>query len=608
MKLTVAAAPIRIGNKSAAVNGDRVAGGFRLFVPVDDLCAAGAPFDDSFRQLLLEAGMAVITPPSAAEPGAADGLRRTVGFWGLMFVSLGSIIGSGWLLGALGAAEVAGPASLLSWILAGAMLAVLALIHAELGAAYPIAGGTARFPHFAFGTLASFTAGWAAWLQSVTIAPIEVEASISYLSSTKWAKQHLVMLHTNGTLNATGFGVASVLMLLFTIINLAGAKLLSDSNSVMVIWKTLVPVLTVVVLITLSFRFSNFHAGGGFVPYGAHGIFAALPAGVVFALQGFEQAIQMAGEAKDPQRDISRAVIAAMIVGTTVYILLEICFVGSLNPANLVHGWKAPVTKGDFGPYATLATAAGAGWLAAILYIDAFISPAGTGLVYVGTSARLSYALGEEEVLPSGLTKLTKSGVPIYSILLAFVIGEIAFLPFPSWQSLVGLVTSATAIMYAFAPVSLAALQNRDPDRLRPYHLPYPKVLAPIGFVSANLIIYWGGFEATWKILAAIFVGRVLFEIALQRSDTVRRTDIDWRAASWIWPWLVGMTLIGLLGRYGKGAHDVLPNWIDLLVVLAYSLVIFYWAVSLAMEPEKVREAVEAEVRHEQSQVELNTA
>lgn len=540
--------------------------------------------------------MAVLATPSTKDPGDALGLRRTVGFWGLMFVSLGSIIGSGWLLGALGAAQAAGPASLLSWILAGAMLAVLALIHAELGAAYPVAGGTARFPHFAFGTLASFTAGWAAWLQAVTIAPIEVEASITYLSSTKFAKDHLVMLHANATLNPTGFGVASVLMLLFTAINLAGAKLLSESNSVMVIWKTAVPLLTIVVLISLKFHPSNFHAGGGFAPLGAHGIFAALPAGVVFALQGFEQAVQMAGEAKNPRRDVSRAVITAMIIGTAIYILLQICFIGSLNPVDIAHNWKNPVHAGDFGPYATFATAAGAGWLAAVLYVDAFISPAGTGLVYVGTSARLSYALGEEEVLPNGLTKLTKVGVPIYSVLLAFVVGELAFLPFPSWESLVGLVTSATAIMYAFAPVSLAALQKRDPDRPRPYRLPYPSVLAPVGFVSADLIVYWGGFEATWKILIFIFLGRVLFEIALQRSDTVRRTDIDWRAASWIWPWLIGMTLIGLLGRYGKGAHNVLPNWIDLLVVIGFSLVIFYYAVSLAMSAEQVHEAVEKEI------------
>jgi hypothetical protein len=200
--------------------------------------------------------------------------------------------GSGWLLGALFAAESAGGASIISWVLAAFMLIVLALIHAELGTAYPVAGGTSRFPYFSFGALAGFTAGWAAYLQAVTIAPIEVEASISYLDGTDWTKQHFSMLNSNGTLNGRGLIIAAAAMLVFTIINVMGAKLLSDSNSVIVLWKIAVPALTVVVLVILTFHISNFTAGGGFAPYGAHGIFAALPAGVVFALQGFEQAVQ----------------------------------------------------------------------------------------------------------------------------------------------------------------------------------------------------------------------------------------------------------------------------------------------------------------------------
>jgi len=196
--------------------------------------------------------------------------------------------------------------------------------------------------------------------------------------------------------------------------------------------------------------------------------------------------------------------------------------------------------------------------------------------------------------------------VPLYSILLAFVIGEITFLPFPSWQSLVGLVTGATAIMYAFAPVSLAALQARDPDRPHPYRVPFPKVMCPLGFIAANLIIYWGGFNAMWKLLAAIFIGRVIFEIALRRAKDLDRADIDWRAASWIWPWLIGTTIIGLMGRYGTGAHKVLGEWYDLLVVIAFSLVIFYYAVSLAMSPEQVKAAVASEERQLKDASELN--
>jgi amino acid transporter len=407
-------------------------------------------------------------------------------------------------------------------------------------------------------------------------------------------------------LNGTGLLIATGAMLLFTLINLLGAKLLSDSNGAVVVWKAAVPVLAVVVILILRFHASNFSAGGGFAPYGAHGIFAALPLGVVFALQGFEQAVQMAGEARNPQKDLSRAIITAMFIGAAVYIALEVAFIGGLSPTHLVHGWAHPIGVGDFGPYYTLALAAGAGWLGTILLVDAVISPGGTGLIYLGTSARLSYALGEEEVLPDRLTHTNKHGVPWYSILLAFVLGELVFLPFPSWASLVSLVTEATAIMYAFAPVSLAALQLRDPDRPRPYRLPFPKLMNPLGFIAANLIIYWSGFEANWKLLTAIFIGRVLFEIALHRAKDVRRADIDWRAASWIWPWLIGMTIIGLLGRYGNGAHMALGEWWDLATVIIFSLVIFYYAVGLAMEVDKIQAAVKSEERQLEHLDDLN--
>ena len=192
---------------------------------------------------------------------------------------------------------------------------------------------------------------------------------------------------------------------------------LSETNTVTVVWKIAVPVLTVIMLVAVSHHFGNFTAGGGFAPYGAHGVFAALPLGVVFALQGFEQAAQLGGEARNPQRDLPRAIIGAVLIGTLIYLALEVAFVGSLNPANLIHGWANPVGKGDFGPYATLATSLGLGWLAVILYIDAFVSPAGTGLIYVGTSARLSYALGHSGYVPESFAKLSARGVPWVSIL-----------------------------------------------------------------------------------------------------------------------------------------------------------------------------------------------
>src|SRR6185436_14109711 len=142
-----------------------------------------------------------------------------------------------------------------------------------------------------------------------------------------------------GLLNGTGLVVALILMVLFTTMNLAGAKFLSDSNAIVVIWKTAVPVLAVGVVAYLQFNPANFHAGGGFMPFGFHGVFAALSGGVVFALQGFEQAVQLAGEARDPKRDLSRAILASMAIGAVLYSLLQVVMIGALDPRDLVDGW-----------------------------------------------------------------------------------------------------------------------------------------------------------------------------------------------------------------------------------------------------------------------------
>ena len=190
-------------------------------------------------------------------------------------------------------------------------------------------------------------------------------------------------------------------MLVFSFVNIMGVRWLAETNTIAVYWKIAVPVITIFALLFSEFHSSNFTAGGGFAPFGFHGMFAALPLGIVFALEGFEQAIQVGGEAENPQRNIPLAVIGSMIIGTVIYLLLEVAFIGALDPANLAHGWANPISAtGNYGPYYALANQAGLGILALILIIDAVISPAGTGLVYIGTSSRLSYGLGPQQVLP----------------------------------------------------------------------------------------------------------------------------------------------------------------------------------------------------------------
>src|ERR1700735_336813 len=105
----------------------------------------------------------VAQAPAQAQEASldSDGMERNVGFLGLLWASEGSIIGSGWLFGALTAASIAGPSAIIAWVAASFIVILLALVHAELGGLFPVSGGTSRFPHYAFGGFAGMTFGWA---------------------------------------------------------------------------------------------------------------------------------------------------------------------------------------------------------------------------------------------------------------------------------------------------------------------------------------------------------------------------------------------------------------------------------------------------------------
>src|SRR3954464_9140960 len=122
-------------------------------------------------------------PLVAATDRTSHKLRRDVELVGLVLASLSSIIGAGWLFAALFASSLAGPAAIISWLIGGSAMMLLALTHAELGSTYPVAGGSARFPHYAFGSVIGFTSGWVAFLGAVTVGPIMVEATLLYASN-----------------------------------------------------------------------------------------------------------------------------------------------------------------------------------------------------------------------------------------------------------------------------------------------------------------------------------------------------------------------------------------------------------------------------------------
>lgn len=553
-----------------------------------------------------------------------EGLDRGLGFFGLLWASETSIIGSGWLFGALGAAVIAGPSAIIGWVLASVIIAVLALIHAELGGLLPVTGGTSRFPHYAFGSFAGATFGWASYLQAASVAPIEVLAAIQYLSTAHWAsgwyKAHTV---GPGTLSGTGIVAALILLVLFVLFNLIGIRWLARISNAITTWKVLIPVLTIIVLIAGHFHSGNFgHAGGGFFVHTSpvKAILLTLPAGIVFSLLGFEQAVQLAGEAQNPQRDLARAVIGSVIIGAIVYILVQIAFLGAVSPSLLSaqHGWlnlgstnpNPIVHKLNAGPFFTVASLAGVGWLATVLRIDAVVSPSGTGLVYTTSASRLSFGLSKNGFVPSAFESVSSgSRVPVFSVIIAAIVGALFLLPFPSWSELVNVVTAASVLMYAAAPLSLAALRLQKPNLPRPYKMSAVWFLAPAGFVGASWIIIFSGWQTYTTLMVAMLIGYGLIALSYAFHANPKQPAMDWKAAQWIVAFFIGMGLISYFGDFGPGGIiggiGVFKHVLDhggnndlglagtLIAAGGWGLVIFFWAIQARLPESKVDEYIE---------------
>src|SRR5258706_3728118 len=349
--------------------------------------------------------MATEAVPTLAAPTDV-GLRREIGLIGATWASVTSIIGSGWLFGSWKAAYSTGTAALLAWAIGGVMIIILALVHSELGGMYPVSGGTARFPHFAFGSVAGISFGFFSYVQAVTIAPVECFAFMQY-ASYYWHGIYKVDAAGVGNVTGSGFALTIVLMAGFTAVNFLAMRVFARVNNIVTWWKVAIPVLAIIVLL-FKFHGGNFTAGGvGFMPGGIRGLFSALPvAGIIFAYSGFEQADQLAGEIKDPGRNLPRAIIIAVLIGTLVYTLLQVAFIGALPASQLTHG-LAHISNANIlaGPFAGLAGLVGLGWLAHLLRVDAFISPSGTGLIYTTGTSRVSYGLARNRYFPQVFSK-----------------------------------------------------------------------------------------------------------------------------------------------------------------------------------------------------------
>ena len=529
----------------------------------------------------------------------AHDLRRHVGRIGLLFASVGSIIGSGWLFGAMNASQAAGPAAIISWALGGIMILLIGLCYAELGTMFPLSGGVVRFPHMSFGSFASYTTGWITWVACMAVAPIEVEGALQYATKyLPFTEKHTVGGAPVHTLTGLGLVFAIVALAVFVVINYIGVRWFARINNALVWWKLAIITIVIVAFLVTQFNGANF-TSQGFKPAGWHGVFTAIAtSGIVFSYLGFRQGIELAGETDNPRRNVPLAVVGSVVLTGIIYVLLQVAFIGAVSPSAISGGWAKVNFTNDFGPLAAIASIIGLSWLAVLLYIDAVVSPADTGLIYITVTARISYAMAKNGNAPSALGRTTNRGVPIISMVLAFIVGLILFLPFPSWQQLVGFITSATVLSFGSGPLVLVAMRKQIPDQARPFRLPGGHVIPFLAFWSSNMIVYWTGWETNYKLFLAVVLGLVLLAVmyAVRRS---RGEDHlwDWRAGSWYWPWLAGLALFSWLSDYG-GGRGVLHFDSAIPVMFVFSVLVYWYAGTCKLPTPDVERHI-AESRHE---------
>lgn len=510
--------------------------------------------------------------------------KKKLNLLDLTLLGVGSIIGSGWLYASQKGAVLAGPDAWISWIIGAVAVILIGLVYAELGAALPRVGGFVRYPDYSHGSVVGFMIGFASILAYSSVSGIEVEAVRGYA-------QH--WWHALGTQSgdptALGFIVQIVLLAVFFLLNYWSVNLFGKVNSIVTVFKFIVPSLTIILLLT-QLKASNFSMGGQHAP-GAHGIFQAVAtAGIVFAFLGFRQAVDFAGEAKNPQRTVPLAIILAVVIGAIVYILLQLAFVGAVPAAQLAGGWGNVHFD---SPYAGLATALGLTWLANLVLVDAVISPAGTGNIYLSGTARVIFAWAKNGHFYTIFQKVDpRTGVPRAALWLTFILAVIWTLPaqFQNWDGLVEAVTSATVLTYMVGPITAAAFRTRLPQIKRPFRLGGMQIIAPLAFISASLIIYWSGWSVD-SLIIFMTLGSLILYFAFAEGNTKFASNMkqDFKAAIWLIVYYIFILIMSRLGTFvPKGIVPRIEAPWDTIIVAIGALILYYWGVASALARPKV--------------------
>ena len=438
-----------------------------------------------------------------AARGAADHLKRSIGTFQLTMFGVGSTIGTGIFFVMSQAVPEAGPAVIVSFLIAGIAAGLAAICYAELAAAVPVSGSSYSYAYTTLGEAVAMGVAACLLLEyGVSTAAVSVAWSgyLNKLSSNVFGFQLPHALSAAPWDSEPGLVnlPAVVLITMCALLLIRGASESAKVNTVLVLTKLGVLVMFVI----LAFTAFDSDRLRDFAPFGVAGIGSA--AGTIFFSYIGLDAVSTAGdEVKDPQKTMPRAIIAALATVTGVYVLVALAALGT-------QPWREFAAQQEAGLATILDNVTHASWASTILAAGAVISIFSVTLVTMYGQTRILFAMGRDGLLPARFATVNaQTMTPVSNtVIVALAAGSLAaFVPL---DKLTDMVSIGTLTAFIVVSIGVIILRVREPDLPRAFKVPgYPvtpalSVLA-CGYILISLHWYtWIAF-AGWISAALIF-------------------------------------------------------------------------------------------------------
>lgn len=495
--------------------------------------------------------------------------RKELNFWHIVFLTVGAIFGSAVAFVPVYVLAYGGPAGILAWPIAFVLILPIAFLYVELGTMWPRAGGIAYYPARSHGSVVGLMNGWSTFIGYTLALPTEVAVVVEYAG---YYYAPLYNISTN-IITPLGIIVGVVILLLIFIVEIRHVKIIGNVNNIFTIVKVLMMVIIALVLITY-FQGSNFTAFGGFSPYGFPGIFLAVSA-TIFAYAGFRQPIDYAEEIKNPGKILPKAIGISLVIVMLLYVLESLAFLGTLN-------WdKLSLTPGDWGslfnlfsPFTDASVNVGLAFFGVLAVIVIIIASFSDGIVYWGGAARVGNTLSRyDRYFPDFFSNLSERGIPFNSVVVVFAIAIFYLILLPSFASLIGVFIDAVVISYAQSAISLSIFRKKVPNENRPFKLPAYKIVAPLAYVIAGLLVYWSGFNAIKIAIPSVFFGLIFLIIAKKKNNFSMQ---DVKAGIWLPIYLITIVIISYIGSSYFFGMNYVPFPYDIILFIVDTLVFYY--------------------------------